>query len=78
MGEIIDGLIPRPKHTNQVPLSTDVDGSIYNAIGYKNHVRLSSTGGISSSEQLNTATTGFIPFYGDSTVIRIKGVKWIN
>ena len=64
--------------TNQVPISTDTDGSIFNGTGYKENVRLSSSGGISSSAQNGSVTTGFIPFYGDSTVIRMKGVQWIN
>lgn len=66
-------------YTNQVPISTDTDGSIFNGVGYKDNVRLSSSGGISSSAQNGSVTTGFIPFpYGDSTIIRIKGVEWLN
>lgn len=64
--------------TNQVPISTDTDGSIYNKVGYKDNVRLSSSGGVSGSAQNNSTTTGFIPFGGDTTVIRIKGVEWLN
>ena len=64
-------------YTNQVPLSTDTDGSIYNGVGYKDNVRLSSSGGISSSAQTGSTTTGFIPFpTGDATIIRMKGVVW--
>ena len=63
--------------TNQVPISTDTDGSIFNGVGYKENVRLSSSGGISSSAQNGSVTTGFIPFPdGDKTVIRMKGVEW--
>lgn len=65
--------------TNQVPISTDTDGSIFNGIGYKDNVRLSSSGGISGSAQANSVTTGFIPFpTGDKTVICMKGVEWLN
>lgn len=65
--------------TNQVPISTDTDGSIYNKVGYKENVRLSSSGGVSSSAQKGSVTTGFIPFpTGDRTVIRMKGVEWLN
>lgn len=65
--------------TNQVPLSTDTDGSIFNGVGYKENVRLSSSGGISGSAQAGSVTTGFIPFpSGDATVIRMKGVEWKN
>ena len=64
--------------TNQVPISTDTDGSIFNGVGYKENVRLSSSGGISSSAQNGSVTTGFIPWYGDTTYLRMKGVEWIN
>lgn len=62
--------------TNQVPISTDTDGSIYNGTGYKENVRLSSSGGISGSAQNGSVTTGFIPWYGDTTYLRMKGVEW--
>lgn len=64
--------------TNQVPISTDTDGSIFNGVGYKENVRLSSSGGISGSAQNGSVTTGFIPWYGDTTVLRMKGVEWLN
>lgn len=64
-------------YVNQVPISTDTDGSIFNGVGYKENVRLSSSGGISGSAQNGSVTTGFIPFpYGDETIIRLKGVEW--
>ena len=62
---------------NQVPISTDTDGSIYNKVGYKDNTRLSSSGGVSGSAQNGSVTTGFIPFpNGDKTVIRMKGGSW--
>lgn len=64
--------------TNQVPISTDTDGSIFNGVGYKENVRLSSSGGISSSAQNGSVTTGFIPWYGDTTYLRMQGVEWKN
>lgn len=64
--------------TNQVPISTDTDGSIFNGTGYIENRRLSSSGGLSGSAQNGSVTTGFIPFHGDSTVIRMKGVEWRN
>lgn len=63
--------------TNQVPISTDTDGSIFNGVGYIENRRLSSSGGLSSSAQNGSVTTGFIPFHGDGDVIRLKGVEWI-
>lgn len=65
--------------TNQVPISTDTDGSIFNGTGYIENRRLSSSGSLSSSAQNGSVTTGFIPFpTGDATVIRMKGVEWLN
>lgn len=64
-------------YTNQVPISTDTDGSIFNGKGYIEDRRLSSGGGLSGSEQKGSVTTGFIPFPdSDKTYIRIKGVEW--
>lgn len=66
-------------YINQVPISTDTDGSIFNGTGYKENVRLSSSGGISGSAQNGSVTTGFIPYSGgDAGVIRMKGVRWLN
>lgn len=64
--------------TNQVPISTDTDGSVFNGTGYIENRRLSSSGSLSGSAQNGSVTTGFIPFHGDSTVIRMKGVEWRN
>lgn len=75
---LINGILVWKNITNQVPISTDTDGSIFNKVGYKENVRLSSSGGISSSAQNGSVTTGFIPWYGDSTILRIKGVDWLN
>ena len=60
-------------YTNLVPLSIDTDGSIFNGTGYKDGVRLSSSGGISDLLQANSTTTGFIPFK-NTDIIRVKGV----
>ena len=67
-----------PTYTNQVPISTDTDGSIFNSVGYKENVRLSSSGSISGSAQSGSVTTGFIPWNGDTTYLRMKGVEWKN
>lgn len=75
-----DGLVLwKQGYTNWVPRSTDTDGSIFNGTGYKDNVRLSSSGGISGSAQNGSTTTGFIPYSGgDAGVIRLKGVRWLN
>ena len=65
--------------TNQVPISEDTAaGSVFNGVGYIENRRLSSSGSLSSSAQNGSVTTGFIPWYGDTTVIRMKGVEWLN
>lgn len=64
--------------TNQVPISTDTDGSIFNGTGYIENRRLSSSGGLSGSAQNGSVTTGFIPWYGDTTILCIEGVEWLN
>lgn len=77
---VINGVVAWAKkvYTNLVPLSTDTDGSIFNGVGYKENVRLSSSGGISGSAQNGSVTTGFIPWGGDTGVLRLKGVEWVH
>lgn len=61
------------KNLNRVPISRDVDNSIYNGKGYIEGYRLSSNGTL--KPQANTVATGFIPFkQGD--VARMRGVTW--
>ena len=73
----INGVQVWKSFTNQVPISTDTDGSIYNKVGYKDNTRLSSSGGVSGSAQTGSVTTGFIPWpYGDKTILRLKGAEW--
>lgn len=62
---------------NQVPISTDTDGSIYNGVGYKDDARLSSSGGVSSSAQTGSVVTGFIP-YTPYLPIEIKNAEWLT
>lgn len=63
---------------NWVKYAIDTDGSIFNGTGYIENRRLSSSGGLSSSAQNGSVTTGFIPWYGDTTVLRLKGVEWVT
>jgi hypothetical protein len=63
------------KYTNQIPISIDTNGSIYNGIGYKTSSRLNSTGEAADIHNLDASNpvflTGFIPVRpGD--VIRMK------
>lgn len=70
-------VVESENYTNLVPTSTDTDGSIYNGVGYKDDTRLSSSGGVSSTAQAGSVTTGFIP-YTPTDVIRMKGAEWLN
>ena len=64
---------------NLVPKSIDTDGSIYNGVGYKANVRLSSSGGVSSSAQAGSVTTGFIQYtYKAPFIVRMKGATWLG
>ena len=62
-------------YTNQIPLSIDSDGTIYNSTGYKTNSRLKSTGVVDTTESggLDSLwfTTGFIPVKGGD-IIRFK------
>lgn len=61
--------------TNQIPISVDTDGSVFNGAGYKTASRLGSSGTVSdianSSASSPVFVTGFIPVkHGD--VVRLK------
>lgn len=65
-----------PDYTNQLPIATDLDGNIYNGIGYKPNTRMSS-----SSKVETTATgwylTGYIPATKND-IIRIKNAQFMD
>lgn len=62
-------------YTNQVPLSKDTDGSVFNGTGYQDGLRLSSSGATKTAEF--STVTGYIPVKpGD--VIRVVGVEWYS
>ena len=62
-------------YTNQVPISKDANGSIFNGKGWIEKTRLSSSGATKANDY--TSTTGYIPATSGAT-IRIKGVAWNN
>lgn len=62
-----------PSYTNQIPISTDTDGSVYNGTGYKSGARCNSSGAVVDLTGGSNPpfVTGFIPCkQGD--VIRLK------
>lgn len=75
----INGVVVWRGYTNLVPTSTDTDGSIFNGVGYKENVRLSSSGGVSGSAQAGSVTTGFMPYTYDAPfIVRMKGALWVG
>lgn len=68
--------IPEYTYTNQVPISVDADGNVFNGVGYYNGQELSGSKGTQRAGT-NCTVTGFIPVKrGD--IIRIKGCAWEN
>lgn len=61
--------------TNQVPISIDTDGSIFNEVGYISGTRLSSSGATKS--EAGNFTTGYIPAK-NGDVIRVWNCKWAD
>ena len=55
-------------YTNQLPISTDENGAIYNGKGWKENTRIGSTGGETTQDGIGL--TGFIPA-GNNSAIRI-------
>lgn len=58
---------------NQVPLSTDTDGSIFNGTGYQNEKRISSGGEV--KDATNGTASGFMPVKAGENV-RFSGGRW--
>jgi hypothetical protein len=58
-------------YTNQIPISTDTDGSVFNGVGFKTGYKLSGSGALESYSGIEV--TGFIPCVkGD--VVRLSGI----
>lgn len=56
-----------PAYTNQIPISTDASGNIYNGTGYKDGQRINSSGTeVTAGQQF--LLTGFIPFTCGDTI----------
>lgn len=67
---------PAAAYTNQVPISIDTDGSVFNGVGYQNGYRISTSSGNASVES-NSTISGYIPAT-NGDVIRVYGVDWYN
>lgn len=64
-----------PSYTNQLPLATDTNGSVYNGVGWAAGYRLNSSG--VPDGQSGSYLTGFIPVKLGDTVY-LKNVTWQN
>lgn len=51
--------VPVASYTNQLPISIDTDGSIYNGTGYKANTYINSSGAVAT--KTGQTTTGFMP-----------------
>lgn len=58
-------------YTNQVTISLDTDGSIYNGTGYKTGFRLNSSG--AETEASDGIVSGYIPYGGQVIRVRTSG-----
>lgn len=61
-----------PAYTNQIPISTDESGNVYNGLGYKDGARISSSGAESTLD--GAFLTGFIPVKAGDTVYLQSGL----
>lgn len=71
-GNVVVNAVAVAAYTNQIPISTDTDGSVFNGVGYRKGYRLNSSG--SPSSQAPTYITGFIPVHSGDTV-RFEGMN---
>lgn len=69
-GDKIVGTYVISTYTNQVPLSINADGTVYNVVGFKNGYRVRSGG--TEAEYSSGACNGFIPVKPND-IIRLKG-----
>lgn len=63
---------PSNPMTNQLPISTDANGNVYNNIGYKNGIRWSASGKAESSAS-DYGMSGFIPC-NPGSILNIKNI----
>jgi hypothetical protein len=64
-----------PTYTNQIPISTDTDGSVFNEKGYKENTRFNSSGIATTDANANGwCATGFIPIVDGDTLRSSDGM----
>lgn len=65
-------IVPVTPPTNQIPISTDINGDIYNGIGYKDNARITSSGAEGTLD--GAFLTGFIPVTAGDTIYLSSGI----
>lgn len=70
-GNVVITAVAVAAYTNQIPISTDASGAVFNGVGYQHGYRLNSSG--NPSPQASTYITGFIPVHSGDTV-RFEGM----
>ena len=65
-------ITPVTPPTNQIPISTDMNGDIYNGIGYKDNARITSSGAEGTLD--GAFLTGFIPVTAGDTIYLSSGI----
>ena len=65
-------ITPVTPPTNQIPISTDINGDIYNGIGYKDNARITSSGAEGTLD--GAFLTGFIPVTAGDTIYLSSGI----
>ena len=71
-GNVVITAVAVAAYTNQIPISTDASGAVFNGVGYQQGYRLSSSG--NPSPQASTYITGFIPVHSGDKV-RFEGMN---
>lgn len=69
IGTLNHTVVPEPTYTNQIPISTDENGNIYNGKGWIENKRLNSSGVVTDTNGYGyTGVTGFIPIAAGDTI----------
>jgi hypothetical protein len=67
--------IPDTGYVNQIPISTDTNGSVFNGTGFRNGYRLNSSGAIAEYTAHPMVVSGFIPCKSGD-IIRLQNITW--
>ena len=80
-GDISIGAVSARVYTNQIPISTDEMGHVYNGVGYLQSSKLDPDTGVPATSKRDVATTGFIPVPAGAVLhldgMTVKGVHTI-